>query len=129
MTTGLRKTLTGSFDEVRTRITEALKTEGFGVLTEIDVKNTLNQKLGVDFRRYVILGACNPPFAHQALLTDLEAGLMMPCNVVLYETDDGKVTIMGVDPSKSAAAIGNARLTELASTVRSKLESALAALG
>jgi uncharacterized protein (DUF302 family) len=84
MTTfGLRRELRSSFDEALPKVTEALKSEGFGVLTEIDVRDTLKKKLGVDFRRYRILGACNPPFAHEALQAEIEAGLSMPCNVVV----------------------------------------------
>lgn len=129
MTTfGIKKTLRNGFDDALGRVTEALEAEGFGVLTEIDVRHTLQQKLGVEFRRYKILGACNPPFAHQALETDLEAGLMMPCNVVVYEGDDGSVTVVAIDPTKSARATGNARLVELAGAVKDKLERALARL-
>ncbi len=129
MTTfGIRKAVHTNFDDALVRVTEALKAEGFGVLTEIDVQHTLQQKLGVTFRRYKILGACNPPFAHQALETDLEAGLMMPCNVAVYEGDDGGVSLVAVDPTKTAQATGNARLVELAGDVKEKLERALARL-
>lgn len=128
MTTGIKKTLHLSFDDALARVPEALKTEGFGVLTEIDVQRTLEQKLGVEFRHYRILGACNPPFAHQALQADLEAGLMMPCNVLVYEGDDGTVNVVAVDPTKSAQATGNERLVELAGTVTEKLERVLAKL-
>lgn len=124
---GIRKSLRTDFDDAIVRVTEALKAEGFGVLTEIDVRHTLQQKLGVELRRYKILGACNPPFAHQALEIDLDAGLMMPCNVVVYE-DDGGATVVAVDPSTSAQATGNAALVELARTVKEKLERALARL-
>jgi uncharacterized protein (DUF302 family) len=125
---GIKKTLHLSFDDALVRIPEALSTEGFGVLTEIDVQRTLEQKLGVAFRRYTILGACSPPFAHQALQTDLEAGLMMPCNVLVYEGDDGAVTVVTVDPVKTAQATGNGRLVELAGTIKDKLERVLAKL-
>ena len=124
----LEKTLRATFDEALARIPEALKTEGFGVLTEIDIKNTLHQKLGVDFRRYRIIGACNPPFAHQALEADLDAGLMLPCNVVMYEGDDGKAVVMAVDPTTTVAATGNPKLVELATAVKEKLLLALAKL-
>ncbi len=118
-----------TYDEALARLPEALKAEGFGVLTEIDVQATLKQKLGADFRRYKILGACNPPFAHQALGIDLLAGLMMPCNVVVYETDDGRARVFAVDPTQSAAATGNAELADLAAAVRDKLARALDRLG
>jgi len=122
---GIRKLLNATFDQALTRVPEALKAEGFGVLTEIDIQNTLKQKLGVDFRRYKILGACNPPLAHAALQTDVEAGLMLPCNVVIYEGDDGKAIVVAVDPTRTIAASGNPKLTELAETVKTKLARAL----
>lgn len=130
MTTfGIHKALPLDFDDAIARVTAALETEGFGVLTEIDVRRTLQQKLGVELRRYTILGACNPPFAYQALQTDLEAGLMMPCNVVVYEADGGGVNVVAVDPTKTAQASGNPRLVELAGAVKDKLVRALDGLG
>lgn len=125
MTFGITKTLRTSYDEALVRVPEALKAEGFGILTEIDVQQTLKQKLGADFRRYKILGACNPPLAHQALQTDLEVGVMMPCNVVVYEGDDQRAVVVAVDPTKTVAASGNPKLTELAATVKDKLTRAL----
>jgi uncharacterized protein (DUF302 family) len=125
---GMHKKLRATYEEALARVPEALKSEGFGVLTEIDVQSTLKQKLGVDFRRYKILGACNPPFAHQALLADLEAGLMMPCNVVVFEDDERRVEVMAVDPTQTIAAAGNLELAELAVAVKGKLERALARL-
>jgi uncharacterized protein (DUF302 family) len=115
-------------DEAQRRVTEALSKEGFGVLTEIDVRATLEQKLGVDFRRYKILGACNPPFAHRALEIDLLAGLLLPCNVVVYEGDDGRAVVVAVDPTQTVAATGNPALADLAATVKEKLARALARL-
>lgn len=128
-TSGLRTTMAVGFDEALARVPAALAAEGFGVLSEIDVQATLAKKLGVDIRRYRILGACNPPFAHAALGIDLEAGLMMPCNVVVYEGDDGKAVVLAVDPTKSAAALGDPRLVELAIAVRDRLGRVLASLG
>lgn len=128
MTTGMKKTLAMGFDEALVRVPEALKAEGFGVLTEIDVQRTLEQKLGVTFRRYKILGACNPPFAHQALRLDLEAGLMMPCNVLMYEQDDGAVCVVAVDPEQTVRAIGNEQLALLAATIKHKLQRVLSQL-
>ncbi|MBL9022495.1 MAG: DUF302 domain-containing protein [Myxococcales bacterium] len=107
---------------------EALKAEGFGILTEIDIKDTLKKKIGVDFRRYKILGACNPPLAHQALTTETEIGLMLPCNVIVYETDDGHTVVSAIDPTTTMASVGNPKLTELAQTVRDKLARVLASL-
>jgi len=124
-TLGLRRELNSTFDEALVNVTEALKTEGFGVLTEIDVRETLKKKLGVEFRRYRILGACNPPFAHEALQAELEAGLSMPCNVVVYESDPGKIVVAAVDPTKTVAAAENPKLSALAETLRQKLERVL----
>lgn len=129
MTTfAIRKTLRATYEEALVRVPEALKSEGFGVLTEIDVTSTLKQKLGVDFRRYKILGACNPPLALQALQAELEIGLMLPCNVVVFEGDDGKAVVLAIDPTKTIAATGNPKLAELAETVKQKLTRAIANL-
>jgi len=125
---GIRKTLRATYDEALIRVPEALKTEGFGVLTEIDVQSTLKQKLGVDFRRYKILGACNPTFAHEALQTELGIGVMLPCNVVVYEGDDQRAVVMAIDPTQTMAGVGNPALTKLATAVKDKLTSALARL-
>jgi uncharacterized protein (DUF302 family) len=125
MTYGIRRELQGTYDEAITRVPEALKAEGFGILSEIDIQSTLKQKLGVDFRRYTILGACNPPLAHEALTTDLEIGLMLPCNVIVYEADNKRAVVVAIDPTTTMAATGEAKLTELANTVKDKLTSAL----
>ena len=127
-TFGIRKPLRATYDGALALVPEALKSEGFGILTEIDIQSTLKQKLGVDFRRYKILGACNPPLAHEALQTDLEVGLMLPCNVVVYEGDDGRAVVLAIDPTRTMAATGNAKLAELAETVRQKLTRALGKL-
>lgn len=124
-TRGLRKQLDTTFDDALARLPEALKSEGFGVLTEIDFQKTLKQKLDVDFRRYKVLGACNPPFAHQALQADLEIGLLMPCNVAVYEDDNGKAVVVAVDPVKTMATGGDAKMQALAQQVRVKLVNAL----
>jgi uncharacterized protein (DUF302 family) len=115
------KTTAYAFDEAITRVTEELKKEGFGVLTEIDVKETLKKKLNVDFRRYKILGACNPPFAHQALQAEEYIGAMLPCNVIVQEKDRG-VEVAAVDPVASMAGVKNDRLAPIAVQVRQKLE-------
>lgn len=128
MASSLRAVLHTSFDDALSRTTEALKAEGFGVLTQIDVQSTLKQKLGVDVARYQILGACNPPFAHRALQINPDAGLMMPCNVVVHDGEAGAVVVSAVDPSLSAAGFGNFELTDLAASVREKLVRVIAAL-
>jgi uncharacterized protein (DUF302 family) len=125
---GIRKTLDLGFDEALARVPEALKAEGFGVLTEIDVQATLKKKLDVDFRRYRILGACNPPFAHRALQHSLDAGMLMPCNVIVYETDDRKAVVSAVDPMQTMAAQGDEALRPLADEVRRKLQRVVDAL-
>ncbi len=116
------------YDEAVEKTKSALKTVGFGVLTEIDVKKTMKEKLNVDFRRYTILGACNPPLAHKALTTDFDIGLLLPCNVVVYEEGEGSVVRI-MDPQ---AVLGIAKidsLAPLATDVRSRLEQALSTLG
>ena len=121
----LQKRTERGFEEVLARMPELLKAEGFGILTQIDVKETLKQKIGVDFRRYRILGACNPRFAHQALSADLEVGAMLPCNVVVYEGDDGKAVVMAIDPMQSMAA-ANPQVRAVAEQVRERLERVVA---
>ena len=112
------------------KVTAALKAEGFGVLTEIDVKATLKKKLDTDFRRYVILGACNPPLAHKALSTELEIGLLLPCNVVVYEGDTmGSSIVSIIDPIAMLGMVINPELEEVAAEARARLERVAAALG
>lgn len=110
------------FDEAIDKVTEELKKEGFGVLTEIDVKQALKKKLDVDFRKYRILGACNPQYAYQALLAEDKIGTMLPCNVIVQETEDGTVEIAAIDPVASMQSVQNESLGEIATTVRSKLK-------
>ncbi len=126
--TPLEKTLTDSYDQVLARLPDALKAEGFGVLTTIDMKDTLKKKLGVDFRRYTILGACNPTLAHQALTTSLEVGTLLPCNVIVYEEGAGTV-VRAVDPLTSVGALADPRFKDVAVLVRGKLERVIASLG
>ncbi len=116
------KTIEGSFEEAIEKVTESLKKEGFGVLTEIDVKATLKKKLGVDFREYRILGACNPPFAYQALQAEDKIGIMLPCNVIVQETGEGKIEVAAVDPIASMLAIQNPELGEIAVQVQEKMK-------
>ena len=116
------KTVQGDFDKAVSRISKALKDEGFGILTEIDVKSTLKKKLDVDFRNYRILGACNPPFAYKALQAEDKIGTMLPCNIVVQETSDGNVEIAAVDPVASMKAVDNPELLEIAKTIGEKLK-------
>ena len=111
----------GSFDKVEKSIRATLKEEGFGILTEIDVKETLKNKLDVDFRKYKILGACNPPFAYKALLAEDKIGTMLPCNVIIQEKDGGVVEVAAIDPIASMQAIQNPSLGDIAGQVREKL--------
>ena len=119
------KTVTGkSFGDVVATVTGALKDEGFGILTEIDVRGTLKKKLDEDFRDYRILGACNPSLAHQALKAEDKIGTMLPCNVIIQQTGDG-VEVAAVDPAASMQAVNNPALDSVAETVRDKLKSAI----
>lgn len=127
MTHGMTKTVALDYDTTLAKLPDALKTEGFGVLTEIDVQSTLRAKLGIEFRRYKILGACNPSLAHQALSTDLGAGVMMPCNVTVYEDGAGTV-VTAIDPMETFAAADPA-LRPIAEQVRAKLAAVLERLG
>ena len=113
---------TTTYEEAIDKVTSELKKEGFGIMTEIDVKETLKKKLGVDFRRYKILGACNPPFAYQALLAEDKIGLMLPCNVIVQETPDGSVEVSAIDPRASMQAVDNPALGEIATQIRAKIQ-------
>jgi len=116
-----------SYEEVLAGLPARLKDQGFGVLTRIDVRETLKQKIGAEFRRYEILGACHPSLAHRALSADLEVGTMLPCNVVCYEGDDGKAVVLAIDPLQTMAAT-RPELREVAAEVRRRLEEVLASL-
>ncbi|MBC8174199.1 MAG: DUF302 domain-containing protein [Candidatus Marinimicrobia bacterium] len=115
------KKLRVSFDGAIVKVTDELKKEGFGILTEIDVKETLKKKLNVDFKKYRILGACNPPIAYQALQAEDKIGTMLPCNVIIQEHADGQVEVSAVDPVASMQAISNPQLGALAKQVQAKL--------
>ncbi len=125
---GFRTTLNVPFDTAIEQTTAALKAEGFGILTEIDVKNTLKQKLDVDFQRYTILGACNPPLAHKALQSELEIGLLLPCNVIVYETGDNETTVSIVDPLLMLSVAGNEELHGVATEAKTRLTRVLNSL-
>lgn len=116
------KTITGSFENAIQKVTEALKKEGFGILTEIDLKATLKKKLDVDFYNYTILGACNPPFAYKALLAEDKIGTMLPCNVIVQEKVAGQIEVSAVDPAASMLAVENKGLVEIATEIRDRLK-------
>lgn len=116
------KTVDGSFEAVIEKLTNELKTEGFGVLTEIDIKETLKKKLNVDFKPYRILGACNPNFAYEALKAEDKIGTMLPCNVIVQEVGAGKVEVSAVDPAASMMAVDNDSLATIAAQVAEKLK-------
>ena len=122
MTYYFAKTLAASFDEAIRRTTEALKREGFGLIMDIDVKDTLKKKINVDFRNYRILGACNPTLAHEALQIEDKVGTMLPCNVVVQDVGNGKTEVAAIDPVASMQAIDNPRLTHAAERVQAKLK-------
>ena len=115
------KSVTSSFDQTIGAVTEALKKEGFGILTEIDIKQTLKKKLDVDFRNYRILGACNPPFAYMALQAEENIGTMLPCNVIVQESADGKTSVAAINPLVSMQAVNNPGLAEIANEVATRL--------
>lgn len=115
----------GPFEEVESRVRRALKEEGFGVLTEIDVRETLKKKLDVDFRKYKILGACNPPFAYKALQVEDKIGTMLPCNVIVQEAGTDEVEVAAIDPIASMQAVKNEALQPVADEVQRKLKKAI----
>ena len=120
--------LSGDFESVKKRVVAELEKEGFGVLTEIDVRATFKKKLDVDFRNYQILGACSPSFAHKALKAEDKVGTMLPCNVIMQELEDGQIEVAAVDPKASMQAIKNDELGKIASEISSKLQKVIAAL-
>lgn len=122
------KTLTASFDEAIARATESLKREGFGVLTEIRIHEKLKEKLGVDFPRYTILGACNPAFAYKALQAENKIGTMLPCNVIVQDLGDGTIEVAAVNPIESMKAIENPALGEVAMQVTEMLKKVIASM-
>lgn len=123
-----KATVLGNFNQVIEKVTEELKKEGFGVLTEIDIKATLKMKLDVDFYNYKILGACNAPFAYKALQAEDKIGTMLPCNVIVQEREKGKIEVSAVDPAASMQAIPNETLGEIANVIREKLQNVISNL-
>jgi len=122
------RTVETAFDDAVGKIVAALKSEGFGVLTEIDVTATMKQKLGIDFRKYRILGACNPLLAHKALTAEDKIGVMLPCNVIVQENAAGKTEIAAIDPRAAMKRVGNPALAEIAQDVAGRLERVVAAV-
>jgi uncharacterized protein (DUF302 family) len=127
MSYGFSRTVPHTYDAAIERVTEELKKEGFGVLTTIDVRETLKKKLGVDFTRYIILGACNPPFAHRALQAEEQIGLLLPCNVIVYEKE-GKTVVAAFDPMLMLTMIEGEAVRPIAEEVKAKLERVIAAV-
>jgi uncharacterized protein (DUF302 family) len=113
----ISRTIESDFDKAVAEVIDALKEKGFGVLTDIDVAATMKQKLGIDFRRYRILGACNPPLAHKALSAEDKVGVMLPCNVIVHEAGAGKIEVAAIDPRAAMERVGNPPLTDLANEV------------
>lgn len=124
----LDKDVDGAFDDVVEQTEDALAEEGFGILSDIDVEATFAKKLDVDFRQYRILGACNPPLAHQGLQAESQLGALLPCNVIVYETDDGDVAVSAVDPEVLLASVDNPELDEIAADVRERFDRVLGSL-
>ena len=118
----ISKSVTGTFEDVVSKVRDELKKEGFGVLTEIDIKNTFKSKLDVAFRKYIILGACNPEYAHNALQAEDKVGTMLPCNVIVQEKAEGRIEVAAVNPKASMMAIKNEKLEKLATDVTQKLQ-------
>lgn len=119
---GFSKSVNLSFENALEKVTEDLQNEGFGILTEIDVKETLKKKLDVDFRKYKILGACNPPSAYKALQSEEQIGLMLPCNLIVYENSSGETVVAAIDPIASMMAVKNEDLGKLAVEIQAKLK-------
>ena len=129
LTYGFRKTLKATVDEADARVRDELKKEGFGILTEIDVKATLKQKLDADFRPYKILGACNPPLAHRALTEETDIGLLLPCNVVVYAGDEEGTSVVSImDPVKQLAVAGRDDMADMAAEVQARMKRVMDAL-
>ena len=125
---GLKRETKLTFDQALAAVPEALKSEGFGIITEVDISQTLKNKIGVDLRRYKVLGACNPHFAHEALSSDVDIGFMLPCNVAVYEADDGHAVVSAVNPAVAMANHESPAMVALAVKVSDRLTQALGKL-
>lgn len=125
---GLRRVVEAGYDETLARTRDALKEQGFGVLTEIDLKEKMKEKLGVDFKRYIILGACNPPLAWQSLQAEPDIGLLLPCNVIVYEEGSERSVVAALDPGSMVEMTGNPALEAVSKEARARLEKAIAAV-
>lgn len=125
---GFSRIVNLGYDKAIEKVTDELKKEGFGILTEIDVKETLKKKLDVDFKPYKILGACNPPFAYKSLQAEEQIGLMLPCNVIVYVNDNNETIVAVIDPISSMQAVKNDKLVEVAETIQSKLKNVISNL-
>ena len=121
----LSKIIEGSFDETLKKVVENLKDVGFGVVTEINMKETFKEKLDVDFKNYVILGACNPGFAYEAILMEEELGVLLPCNVILIDKEDGRIQVSAIDTQKMMSIVGNPKLEEVAEIINERIKQAL----
>lgn len=121
----ISKIIEGSFDETLKKVVESLKDIGFGVVTEINMKETFKEKLDVDFKNYVILGACNPGFAYEAVLMEEELGVLLPCNVILIDKEDGRVQVSAIDTQKMMSIVGNPKLEAVAVTINERIKQAL----
>ena len=121
----LSKIIEGSFDETLKKVVENLKDVGFGVVTEINMKETFKEKLDVDFKNYVILGACNPGFAYEAILMEEELGVLLPCNVILIDNEDGRIQVSAIDTQKMMSIVGNPKLEAVAVTINERIKQAL----
>ncbi len=125
---GMKKTVALPYEKAIEKVRVALKDQGFGVLTEIDIKSKLKEKIGVDFKRYMILGACNPPLAHKALLAEPDIGLLLPCNVIVYEVTDDQSVVAAADPEAMVQVTANETLRTVADDAKKRLKDALAKL-
>lgn len=125
---GIKTKVRMDFEGAVMKATEELKKEGFGVLTEINIKETLKRKIDVEFRNYIILGACNPKFAHATLQAEMDIGLLLPCNVIVYEDDDGSTVVAAMDPSAAMGVVGNPAVMPIAAEVTAKLERVITAM-
>lgn len=122
------KTLTADFESVKKRVVEELSKEGFGVLSEIDMQNAFKEKLNADFRKYLILGACNPHFAHKAVNAEDKIGTMLPCNVIMQEVEDGVVEVAAINATASMQAVKNSEVADIARQISEKLQKVISAL-